>query len=118
MVVLERNLRETRRQTQEKKPALGQDLSNLTLELQSQEGRLVAVQAQHNELLLGLKGLKESLNIQALRLTQVEGGGNVTGTVRQGEEEGDRPAVRGPVPLPGRPKIPRQPVPRKDATSG
>ncbi|XP_060945485.1 uncharacterized protein LOC133022648 [Limanda limanda] len=78
MVLLERHLRETRRLTQEKKPDLGQDLPSLTLELQSHEGRLAAVQAQHDELLLGLKGLKESLNIQALRLTQVEGGGNVS----------------------------------------
>ncbi|XP_035037722.2 uncharacterized protein LOC118124044 [Hippoglossus stenolepis] len=85
MSLLESNLRETRRQTQEKKPDLGQDLSNLTLELQSQEGRLAAVQAQHDELLLGLKGLQESLNIQVLRLTQVEGGGNVSGSVRQEE---------------------------------
>ncbi|CAB1447725.1 unnamed protein product [Pleuronectes platessa] len=78
MVLLERNLRETLRLTQEKKPDHGQDLSNLTLELQSHEGRLAAVQSQHDELLLELKGLKESLNIQALRLTQVEGGGNVS----------------------------------------
>nr|XP_019962087.1 PREDICTED: pentraxin-4 isoform X1 [Paralichthys olivaceus] len=95
MILMERNLRETQHQTQEEKPDLGQDLSNLTLELQGQEDRLAALQAQRDELLLGLRGLQESLKIQMLRVTRVEGrlgeflhlngGGNVRGSVREGE---------------------------------
>ncbi|XP_040918564.1 pentraxin-4 [Toxotes jaculatrix] len=69
LALMERHLRENRRH----KPGLGQDFSNLTLELQSLEERLAALQAQRDELLVGLKGLQESLKNQVLRVTQLEG---------------------------------------------
>ncbi|KAM3863920.1 pentraxin-4 [Diretmus argenteus] len=74
LALLERNLRESsRRHTQKQKPDLGQDFSNLTLALQTQEERLVSVEAQREELLVGLKGLQESLKNQELRMSRLEG---------------------------------------------
>uniref|UniRef100_A0A8D0CYJ6 Pentraxin 4, long n=1 Tax=Sander lucioperca TaxID=283035 RepID=A0A8D0CYJ6_SANLU len=73
LALMERNLRENRRHAQKQKPDPGHDFSNLTLELQSQEERLAALQAQRDELLIGLKGLQESLKNQALRVTRLEG---------------------------------------------
>ncbi|KAF1379269.1 hypothetical protein PFLUV_G00174330 [Perca fluviatilis] len=70
---MERNLRENRRHAQKQMPDPGHDFSNLTLELQSQEERLAALQTQRDELLIGLKGLQESLKNQALRVTRLEG---------------------------------------------
>ncbi|XP_022612655.1 pentraxin-4 [Seriola dumerili] len=93
LALMERNLRENRRQRE--KLDLGQDFSNLTLELQSQEERLAALQAQRDELLMGLKGLQESLKNQVLRVTRLEGqlgevlqwngAGNIRSSVRVGE---------------------------------
>ncbi len=95
LALMERNLRESRRHAQKQKPDPGQDFFNLTLELQSQEERLAALQVQRDELLVGLKGLQESLKNQALRVTQLEGrlgevlqlngGGNTRGLWRAGE---------------------------------
>lgn len=95
LALMERNLRESRRHAQKQKPDPGQDFSNLTLELQSQEERLGALQVQRDELLIGLKGLQESLKNQALRVTRLEGrlgevlqlngGGNTRGLWRAGE---------------------------------
>ncbi|KAA8584882.1 hypothetical protein FQN60_003576 [Etheostoma spectabile] len=73
LALMERNLREDRRHAQKQNPDPGHDFSNLTLELQSQEERLAALQAQRDELLIGLKGLQESLKNQALRVTRLEG---------------------------------------------
>ncbi|XP_029365195.1 pentraxin-4 isoform X2 [Echeneis naucrates] len=73
LALIERNLRENHRHSQKEKSDLGWDFSNLTLELQSQEERLGVFQSQHNELLLGLKGLQESSAKQALRVAQLEG---------------------------------------------
>ncbi|XP_071370418.1 uncharacterized protein ptx4, partial [Centroberyx affinis] len=74
MALLERNLRDyIRRHTQKQKPDLGQDFSNLTLELQSREERLVFLEAQRDELLIGLKGLQDSLKNQELRVNRLEG---------------------------------------------
>ncbi|XP_049416092.1 pentraxin-4 isoform X2 [Epinephelus fuscoguttatus] len=97
LALMERNLRESRRQAQKQKPEPepGQDFFNLTLELQSQEERLAALQVQRDELLIGLKGLQESLKNQALRVTRLEGrvgevlqqngGGKSRGLWRMGE---------------------------------
>ncbi|XP_054463220.1 pentraxin-4 [Anoplopoma fimbria] len=92
---LERNLRENRRHAQKQKPDPGPDFSNLTLELQSQDERLAALQAQRDELIIGLKGLQESLKNQALRVTRLDvrlgevlqqnGGVRTRGTWRTGE---------------------------------
>lgn len=73
MSLMERTIRENRRHAQKQKPDPDQDFSNLTLELQSQEERLAALQAQRDELLIGLKGLQESMKSQALRVTRLEG---------------------------------------------
>lgn len=73
LAVMERNLRKNRHHAQKEMPDLGQDFTNLTLELQNQEERLAALQAQRDELLIGLKGLQESLKNQALRVTRLEG---------------------------------------------
>ncbi|XP_029998102.1 pentraxin-4 [Sphaeramia orbicularis] len=73
MALIERNLRDNCRQFQKQKPDLGQDFSNLTLELQNQEERLAALQIQRDELLIGLKGLQDSLKKQELRVIQLEG---------------------------------------------
>ncbi|KAI3360049.1 hypothetical protein L3Q82_014383, partial [Scortum barcoo] len=95
LALMERNLRESRRHAQKQKPDPGQDFSNLTLELQSQEERLAALQVQRDELLIGLQGMQESLKNQALRVTRLEGrlaevlqlngGGNARGLWRAGE---------------------------------
>ncbi|KAM6905356.1 uncharacterized protein FYW49_015375 [Xenentodon cancila] len=50
-----------------------QDFFNFTVELQSQEERLSALQVQRDELLIGLQGLQESLKNQALHVTRLEG---------------------------------------------
>ncbi|KAM9843994.1 uncharacterized protein ptx4 [Aulostomus maculatus] len=71
LALMERNLRENRRQTQ--KTVLGEEFSNFTLELQSQEERLAALQVQRDELLIGLKGLHDSLKNQEHRVTRLEG---------------------------------------------
>nr|XP_046272074.1 pentraxin-4 [Scatophagus argus] len=73
LALMERNMRENRRHVQKQKPDPSPDFFNLTLELQSQEERLAALQVQRDELLIGLKGLQESLKNQALRVTQLEG---------------------------------------------
>ncbi|KAF3846677.1 hypothetical protein F7725_003755, partial [Dissostichus mawsoni] len=73
LAFMERSLRENRRHAQKQKPDPGQDIPNLTLELQSQDERLGALQTQRDELIVGLKGLQESLKNQALRLTRLEG---------------------------------------------
>ncbi|XP_068435387.1 pentraxin-4 [Clinocottus analis] len=70
---MERNLRENRRHAQKQKPDPGPDYSNLTLELQSQDERLAALQDQRDELLIGLRGLQESLKNQAQRVSRLEG---------------------------------------------
>ncbi|XP_041868330.1 uncharacterized protein LOC121657036 [Melanotaenia boesemani] len=72
LVLLEKNRRENCCHTQELKPDPGQDLLNLTLELQSQEEKLVALQVQRDELIIGLQGLQESLKQQALTVTRLE----------------------------------------------
>ncbi|GAA6226057.1 pentraxin-4 isoform X1 [Lates japonicus] len=92
LALMERNLRENRRHGQKQKPDPSQDFSNLTLELHNQEERLAALQDQRDELLVGLKGLQESLKNQALRVTRLEGrlgevlqwngGGNIRGLAR------------------------------------
>nr|XP_020502631.1 pentraxin-4-like [Labrus bergylta] len=73
VALMDRNLRESRRFAHKQKVDPGQDFSNLTLELQSQEERLAALQAQRDELLIGLRGLQESLKNQVLRVTRLEG---------------------------------------------
>ncbi|CAJ1076444.1 pentraxin-4 [Xyrichtys novacula] len=73
LALMERNLRESRRYAQKQKTDPGQDFSNLTLELQSQEERLAALQDQRDELLVGLRGLQESLKNQVLRVARLEG---------------------------------------------
>ncbi|XP_030591320.1 uncharacterized protein ptx4 [Archocentrus centrarchus] len=70
---MERKFRQNCHQTQKVTAEPEQDFSNLTLELQSQEERLAALQIQRDELLIGLKGLLESLKNQATRLTRLEG---------------------------------------------
>lgn len=87
---MERNLRESHCHVQIPKSEPSQDLLNLTLEFQSQEERLAALQIQRDELLVGLQGLQESLKKQVQRVTQLEsrlgevlqwnGGGNVRGS--------------------------------------
>ncbi|KAM7372251.1 hypothetical protein PAMP_009431 [Pampus punctatissimus] len=86
LALIEKNLRENRRHSQKRKPDLGQDFSNFTLELQNQEEKLVAIQVQRDELLVGLKGLHESLKSQELRVTRMEGR---LGEILQGNEGGD-----------------------------
>ncbi|KAM6913958.1 uncharacterized protein ptx4 isoform 1-T1 [Lycodopsis pacificus] len=73
LALMERNLRDNRRHAQKQKPDPGQDFSMLTLELQSQDERLAALQDQRDELLIGLSGLQESLKNQAQRVTRLEG---------------------------------------------
>uniref|UniRef100_A0A8P4GDB4 Pentraxin 4, long n=1 Tax=Dicentrarchus labrax TaxID=13489 RepID=A0A8P4GDB4_DICLA len=73
LALVERAVRENRRHAQKQMPDPGQDFSNLTLELQSQEERLAALQVQRDELIVGLKGLQESLKNQALRVNRLEG---------------------------------------------
>ncbi|XP_074553213.1 uncharacterized protein ptx4 [Halichoeres trimaculatus] len=73
LALMERNLRESRRYAQKHKTDPDPDLSNLTLELQSQEERLAALQDQRDELLVGLRGLQESLKNQVLRVSRLEG---------------------------------------------
>ncbi|XP_071319106.1 pentraxin-4 [Trachinotus anak] len=95
LALIERNLRANHRHDQKEKADLGQDLSNLTLEIQSQEERVAALQAQRDELLMGLKALQESLKNQVLRVTRLEGQvgevlqwngvGNIRGLARVGE---------------------------------
>uniref|UniRef100_I3KF41 Pentraxin 4, long n=1 Tax=Oreochromis niloticus TaxID=8128 RepID=I3KF41_ORENI len=70
---VERKLRENCYQTEKITADPDQDFFNLTLELRSQEERLAALQIQRDELLIGLKGLLESLKNQATRLAQLEG---------------------------------------------
>ncbi|XP_075995146.1 uncharacterized protein ptx4 [Genypterus blacodes] len=84
LALMERNLRESiRRHTQKQKPE--QDFSNLTLELQNHEDRLAALQAQRDELVIGLKGMQNSLQKQELHMTQMEG---QLSRVLQGNEGG------------------------------
>lgn len=73
LALMARNLRENRRNAQKQKLDPGQDFFNLTMELQSQDERLAALQIQRDELLVGLRGLQESLKNQALRVTRLEG---------------------------------------------
>lgn len=70
---MERKLRENCHQTEKMTADPDQDFFDLTLELRSQEERLAALQIQRDELLIGLKGLLESLKNQATRLVQLEG---------------------------------------------
>lgn len=70
---MERKLRENCHQTEKMTVDPDQDFFNLTVELRSQEERLAALQIQRDELLIGLKGLLESLKNQATRLAQLEG---------------------------------------------
>uniref|UniRef100_UPI001EAED70D pentraxin-4-like n=1 Tax=Oncorhynchus gorbuscha TaxID=8017 RepID=UPI001EAED70D len=74
---LERGLRHRQgqgsRQTQRLSQEQGESLSSLTLELHSQEGRLDSLEAQREELLVGLRGLQESLREQGLRMSRLEG---------------------------------------------
>uniref|UniRef100_A0A668T3J5 Pentraxin (PTX) domain-containing protein n=1 Tax=Oreochromis aureus TaxID=47969 RepID=A0A668T3J5_OREAU len=70
---VERKLRENCYQTEKITADPDQDFFNLTLELRSQEERLAALQIQRDELLIGLKGLLESLKNQATRLAHLEG---------------------------------------------
>uniref|UniRef100_A0AAZ3RMH8 Pentraxin 4, long n=2 Tax=Oncorhynchus tshawytscha TaxID=74940 RepID=A0AAZ3RMH8_ONCTS len=74
---LERGLRHRQgqgsRQTQRLSQEQGESLSSLTLELHSQEGRLDSLEAQREELLVGLRGLQESLREQDLRMSRLEG---------------------------------------------
>ncbi|XP_064813909.1 trichohyalin-like [Oncorhynchus masou masou] len=74
---LERGLRHRQgqgsRQTQRLSQEQGESLSSLTLELQGQEGRLDSLEAQREELLVGLRGLQESLREQDLRMSRLEG---------------------------------------------
>uniref|UniRef100_UPI0037E82F7F pentraxin-4 n=1 Tax=Semicossyphus pulcher TaxID=241346 RepID=UPI0037E82F7F len=95
LALMERNLRESRRHAQKQKLDPIQDITNLTLELQNQEERLAALQVQRDELLVGLKGLQESLKNQVIRVNQLEGrlgevlqvndGGNARGLWKAGE---------------------------------
>ncbi|XP_034566409.1 pentraxin-4 [Notolabrus celidotus] len=73
LALMERSLRESRRYAQKQKAEPVQDFSNLTLELQGQDERLAALQDQRDELLVGLRGLQESLKNQVLRVTRLEG---------------------------------------------
>ncbi|KAK6312555.1 hypothetical protein J4Q44_G00182190 [Coregonus suidteri] len=61
------------RQTQRRSQEQGESLSSLTLALHSQEGRLHSLEAQREELLVGLRGLQESLREQDLRMSRLEG---------------------------------------------
>ncbi|XP_038842445.1 pentraxin-4-like [Salvelinus namaycush] len=76
---LERGLRERHRQgqgsrqTQRLSQEQGESHSSLTLELHSQEERLDSLEAQREELLVGLRGLQESLREQDLRMSRLEG---------------------------------------------
>ncbi|XP_045577229.1 pentraxin-4-like [Salmo salar] len=76
---LERGLRERHRQgqgsrqTQRPSQEQGESLSSLTLELHSQERRLDSLEAQREELLVGLRGLQESLREQDLQMSRLEG---------------------------------------------
>ncbi|XP_029582600.1 pentraxin-4-like [Salmo trutta] len=72
---LERGLRERHRQGQGSRQTQeqGESLSSLTLEFHSQEGRLDSLEAQREELLVGLRGLQESLREQDLRMSRLEG---------------------------------------------
>lgn len=72
LALMELNVRENSQYSQKQKHNPGQDFSNLTLQLQNQEGRLDALQTQRDELLVRLKGLQESLTNQELRVTQLE----------------------------------------------
>lgn len=72
LALMELNVRENSQYSQKLKHNPGQDFSNLTLQLQNQEGRLDALQTQRDELLVRLKGLQESLTNQELRVTQLE----------------------------------------------
>ncbi|XP_053194837.1 pentraxin-4 [Scomber japonicus] len=95
LALMERNLRENRRHFQKQKPDTGQEFFNLSMELQNQEEKLAALQVQRDELLIGLKGLQESLKNQELRVTHLEGqvggvlqgngGGNIRGSGRSGK---------------------------------
>ncbi|XP_036795491.1 pentraxin-4 [Oncorhynchus mykiss] len=73
---LERGLRHRQgqgsRQTQRLSQEQEESLSSLTLELHSQEGRLDSLEAQREELLVGLRGLQESLREQDLRMSRLE----------------------------------------------
>ncbi|XP_008286946.1 pentraxin-4 [Stegastes partitus] len=71
LAFMERSLRDDCHQ--KLKSDYSQDFSNFTLELQSQEEKLGALQVQRDELLIGLKGLQESLKNQALRVARLEG---------------------------------------------
>ncbi|XP_044187724.1 pentraxin-4 [Thunnus albacares] len=90
LALMERNLRENRRHSQKQRPGLGQDFFNLTLELQNQEEKLAALQVQRDELLVGLKGLHESLKNQELLVTRLEGR---LGEVLQGNGGGNTRAL-------------------------
>ncbi|XP_038842441.1 pentraxin-4-like [Salvelinus namaycush] len=61
------------RQTQRLSQEQGESLSSLTLELHSQEERLDSLEAQREELLVGLRGLQESLRKKDLRMSRLEG---------------------------------------------
>ncbi|XP_045072826.1 pentraxin-4 [Coregonus clupeaformis] len=61
------------KQTQRRSQEQGESLSSLTLALHSQEGRLDSLEAQREELLVGLRGLQESLSEQDLRMSRLEG---------------------------------------------
>ncbi|XP_029946280.1 pentraxin-4 [Salarias fasciatus] len=73
LALMERKLREKCRHTQKLMPDPGLDFSNFTLELERQKESLATLQTQHDELLLGLEGLKETMKKQALRVSQLEG---------------------------------------------
>lgn len=72
LALMEHNVRENSHYSQKQKHNPEQDFSNFTLQLQNQEGRLDALQTQHDELLVRLKGMQESLTKQEQRVTQLE----------------------------------------------
>ncbi|KAM9391735.1 uncharacterized protein ptx4 [Pholidichthys leucotaenia] len=73
LALLERNLRENCYHSQKLKLDPDLDFFNLTIELKDQEERLAALQVQRDELLIGLKGLQESLKSQGQRVIRLEG---------------------------------------------
>ncbi|KAM6957833.1 uncharacterized protein ptx4 [Aplochiton taeniatus] len=98
---LERSLRLSSRHAHRQSPELGHALSNLTLELRGQEGRLTSFEAQREELLSGLRGLQESLKDQELWVRRVEG--------RLGEAlQWNRGVLGQELPLPVHPRRPHQ----------
>ncbi|XP_062304214.1 pentraxin-4 [Osmerus eperlanus] len=106
---LERSLRDSSRQAQRQKQGQGDTASNFTMELQNQEGRLSSIEAQQEQLMVGLRDLQLSLGEKDVQMRQLE---RRVGEIVQGNGVSVRVSGRT-----GDPINPQDPAPPRAQTS-